>query len=185
MHFRLVILNLSNNVKGSVYDDCDINFLLQDPMFNTDLAQALNQVDDPLVTVEVIQFCMLNAQLSVITMSAALFNKMCKALVDIQKEQQALDKEFLQHLEGSKQRLITGRAKLHVGRQIDVMNQNRDLRARFYWVCEHQHPYLPCLNSSIVTNTKLLKVMEAQDKVNEYALYKAKMVEKRQKRHTC
>ena len=65
-----------------------------------------------------------------------MFNKMCKALVDIQKEQQALDKEFLQHLEGSKQRLITGRAKSQVAKQVDKLNQEGELRAKFYQVCE-------------------------------------------------
>jgi len=56
--------------------------------------------------------------------------------VDIQKEWQALDREFLQHLEGSKQRLITGRAKSRVAREMDKMNQSGDLRSRFYRVCD-------------------------------------------------
>ena len=134
---------------------------------------------------EVMWFHVLSAQIAVITSRAALFDKMCKALVDIQKEWQALDKEFLQHLEGSKQRLIAGRAKLCVAKEMDTINQSRGLRARFYRVHEHQYPYLPCLSSNIINDDKLLKTMEAQDKTDEYALYKARMVEKRQKWHTC
>jgi len=132
VHFRPVILNLSSNVNGSLYNDHDVDLLLQDPTFNTDLAQALNWVNDPCVMVEVARYCALNAQLAVITSCAALFDKMCKALVDIQKEQQDLDQEFLQHLEGSKQRLITRRAKSRVAKEIDAMNRGGKLRARFY-----------------------------------------------------
>jgi len=185
VHFRPAILNPSNNVKGSLYNNRDLDILIQDPTFNTDLAQALNQVSDPLVTAEVTRFRALNAQLLVITSCAALFDKMCKALVDIQKEQQALDKEFLQHLEGSKQRLITGRAKLQVAKQIDKLNQEGELRAKFYQVREPQHPYIPHHHSNVIDDNKLLKVAEAQEKVDEYSLYKARMVEKRQKQHTC
>jgi len=132
VHFQPVILNLSSNVDRSLYNDRDVNLLLQDPTFNTDLAQALNWVNDPCVTVEVARYHTLNAQLAVITSCAALFNKMCKALVDIQKEQQDLDREFLQHLDGSKQRLITRRAKSQVAKEIDAMNRGGKLRARFY-----------------------------------------------------
>jgi len=105
----------------------------------------------------------------VITSCATLFDKMCKALVDIQKEWQTLDKEFLQHLEGSKQRLIMGRAKSCVAREMDKMNQNGDLRLRFYRVYEHQHPYLPRLNSNIINDDKLLKATEPQNKGREEA----------------
>ena len=88
-------------------------------------------------------------------------------------------------MEGRKQRLVVGRAKSQVAREMDKMNQNRDLRGRFYCICKHQHPYLPCLHSNIINNDKLLRVTDAQEKVDKYSLYKAKMVEKRQKWHTC
>ena len=185
VHFRPVILHPSNNVKGSLYDDRDLDILTQDPTFNMDLAQALNQTGDPSITAEVARFRTLNTQLLVITSRAALFDKMCKALVDIQKERQELDKEFLQHLEGSKQRLITGRAKSWVSRQIDKMNQEGGLRVKFYPVRENQHPYIPPHHSSVVNDDDLLKATEVQEKVDKYVLYKAKMVEKRQKRHIC
>jgi len=185
VHFRPVILNPSSNVEGSLYDDRDLDILTQDPTFNTDLAQALNQVGDPSVTAEVARFRALNAQLTVITSRATLFDKMCKALVDIQKERQALDKEFLHHLEGSKQRLIAGRAKSRVAKQVDILNQNGELRAKYYRVREHQRPYLARQHSTIVNDDKLLKTTEAQEKMDEYSLFKARMVEKRQKRHTC
>ena len=54
VHFQPAILHPSNNIKGSLYDDCNLNILIQDPTFNMDLAQALNQVGDPLVTAEVV-----------------------------------------------------------------------------------------------------------------------------------
>ena len=150
-----------------------------------DLAQALNLVGNPSVTAEVARFHALNAQLSVITSRAALFDKMCKALVDIQKERQELDKEFLHHLEGSKQRLIMGRAKSQVAKQVDKLNQEGELRAKFYRVRKPQHPYIPCHHSTVINDNELLKATVAQEKVDKYSLYKAKMVEKRQKRHTC
>jgi len=72
-----------------------------------------------------------------------------------------------------------------VAREMDKMNRNGDLKLRFHQVRKHQYPYLPHLNSNTIHDNKLLRASEAQDKVDEYALYKAKMVEKRQKRHTC
>jgi len=86
VHFQPVILNPSNNIEGSLYNDRNLDLLLQDPMFNTNLAQAFNQVDNPCVTAEVAQYRILNAQLLVITSCTTLFDKICKALVDIQKE---------------------------------------------------------------------------------------------------
>ena len=53
VHFCAIILYPSNVVKGSLYNDCNTDFLNQDPTFNTDLAQAINQVDNPLVITEV------------------------------------------------------------------------------------------------------------------------------------
>jgi len=88
-------------------------------------------------------------------------------------------------LEGSKQRLIMGRAKSQVAKQVDKLNQEGELRAKFYQVHKPQHPYVPCHHSNVINDDKLLKVAEAQEKVDEYSLYKARMVEKRQKQHTC
>ena len=100
-HYQVVHLGPAAEVDISLYDDRDIGIFLEDATLNTDLAQAMAQVDDPCLLAKVARFRLLNAQLPVVTSRALFLDKACQALVDLQKERQALDQAFLQELEGS------------------------------------------------------------------------------------
>lgn len=117
MHYRsnrTVLLGPAANVDSSLYDDRDVDLFRKDPTFNTDLAQAITQVDDPALAAEIARFRNPNAQLPTVTSRAFFLDKACQALMDLQKERQELDREFLQQLEGSRRRPINGRAKSRV-----------------------------------------------------------------------
>lgn len=108
-----------------------------------DLAQAMAQVDDPHLLAKVAHFCLLNAQLLVVTSRALFLDKARQALVELQKEWQALDQEFLQELEGSQHRLINRRAKSQVSKELDQINLAGELGGKYYLVCEHQYSFIP------------------------------------------
>ena len=110
-HYWVVHLGPTAEVDVSLYDNCDLSIFLEDATLNTDLAQAMARVDNPHLLAKVACFRLLNAQLPIVTSRALFLDKACQALVELQKERQALDQAFLQELEGSRRRLVNGRAK--------------------------------------------------------------------------
>ena len=101
MHYQVVHLGPTAEVDISLYDNYDISIFLEDMTLNTDLAQAMAWVDNPYLLTMVACFCLLNTQLPVVTSRVLFLDKACQALVELQKECQALDQAFLQKLEGS------------------------------------------------------------------------------------
>ena len=85
-YYQVVHLRPAASVNVSLYDDRDLDIFLQDPTFNTDLAQAMAGVDDPHLLAEVARFRLLHVQLPVVTSRALFLNKACQALVGLQQE---------------------------------------------------------------------------------------------------
>jgi len=83
MHYQAVLLGPAASIDTLLYDNYDVNLFLQDPTFNTNLAQALNQVDNLALMAEVAHFCNLNTQLPLVTLWAFFLDKACQALVDL------------------------------------------------------------------------------------------------------